>query len=85
MGTLFEAMAEGGEFNLLDIPHFDGGLFSEGGVVPLEASELGVLREATELDRGSVEPAIFEQPTGPGFESGARVSFHYPLGVLGRR
>ncbi len=78
-------MAEGGEFNLLDIPHFDGGLFSEGGVVPLEAPELGVLREATELDWGSVEPAIFEQPTGPGFESGARVSFHYPLGVLGRR
>jgi hypothetical protein len=45
--------------------HFDGGLFSEGGVVPLEASELGVLREATELDRGSVEPADLRAADGP--------------------
>ncbi len=74
VGTLFEAMAEGGEFNLLDIPHFDGGLFSEGGVVPLEASELGVLREATDLDWGSVEPAIFgtlfERSMDPSARSG---------------
>ncbi len=79
VGTLFEAMAEGGEFNLLDIPHFDGGLFSEGGVVPLEASELGVLREATDLDWGSVEPAIFgtlfERSMDP--SQRARLGAHY--------
>jgi hypothetical protein len=59
VGALFDAMAQGGEFSLVDIPHFDGGLFSDGGVVPLEASELRVLREASRLDWGSVEPAIF--------------------------
>ncbi len=79
VGDLFEAMAEGGEFNLLDIPHFDGGLFSEGGVVPLEESELGVLREATELDWGSVEPAIFgtlfERSMDP--SQRARLGAHY--------
>jgi hypothetical protein len=52
-------MASGGEFTLEDIPQFDGGLFSDGESVPLEASELKVLREAARLDWGSVEPAIF--------------------------
>lgn len=55
---LFEAMSRGGEFGLQDIPRFNGGLFSDVGIVPLEASELKVLREAARLDWGSVEPAI---------------------------
>ena len=79
VGALFDAMAAGGEFNLLDIPHFDGGLFSDGGVVPLEASELRVLREATGLDWGSVEPAIFgtlfERSLDPSHR--ARLGAHY--------
>src|SRR5215218_869295 len=56
---LFDAMSTGGEFSLEDIPHFDGGLFSDGDVVPLEAGELRVLAEAARLDWSSVEPAIF--------------------------
>ncbi len=59
VGALFGAMAEGGEFDLLEVPHFDGGLFSDGGVVALEATELPALGEASRLDWGSVEPAIF--------------------------
>ncbi len=47
--------------------------------MPLEASELGVLREATELDWGSVEPAIFgtlfERSMDP--SQRARLGAHY--------
>src|SRR5215203_2526922 len=79
VGALFDAMAKGGEFSLVDIPHFDGGLFSDGGVVPLEASELQVLREASRLDWGSVEPAIFgtlfERSLDP--SQRARLGAHY--------
>jgi hypothetical protein len=79
VGALFDAMAQGGEFNLLDIPHFDGGLFSDGGVVELEASELKMLREAARLDWGSVEPAIlgtlFERSLDP--SQRARLGAHY--------
>jgi type II restriction/modification system DNA methylase subunit YeeA len=79
VGALFGAMAEGGEFNLLDIPHFDGGLFSDGGVVALEASELRALGEASRLDWGSVEPAIFgtlfERSLDPAQR--ARLGAHY--------
>ena len=77
VGALFDAMAAGGEFNLLDVPHFDGGLFSDGGVVPLEASELRVLREATNLDWDSVEPAIF----GTLFERSLDPNQRAPLGA----
>jgi hypothetical protein len=59
VSTLFDAMATGGEFSLEDIPHFDGGLFSDGDAVPLEVEELRVLAEAALLDWSSVEPAIF--------------------------
>src|SRR5215216_3293414 len=46
VSALFEAMATGGEFSLEDIPHFDGGLFSDGDLVLLEAAELKILAEA---------------------------------------
>jgi type II restriction/modification system DNA methylase subunit YeeA len=76
---LFDAMSTGGEFSLEDIPHFDGGLFSEGGVVPLEAGELKVLAEAARLDWSSVEPAIFgtlfERSLDP--SQRARLGAHY--------
>jgi hypothetical protein len=79
VGALFDAMAAGSEFTLMEVPHFDGGLFSDGRVVPLEASELRVLREATNLDWGSVEPAIFgtlfERSLDP--SQWARLGAHY--------
>ena len=56
---LFAAMATGGDFLLEDIPHFDGGLFNDADVVPLEPGELRILAEAGGLDWGSVEPTIF--------------------------
>ncbi len=59
IGELFGAMATGGEFSLEDVPHFNGGLFTDAEAVPLKADELRVLVEAARLDWGSVDPAIF--------------------------
>ncbi len=39
IGELFGAMATGGEFSLEDVPHFNGGLFTDAEVVPLKADE----------------------------------------------
>src|SRR5215213_10496264 len=79
VSALFDAMATGGEFSLEDIPHFDGGLFSDGDVVPLEAGELRVLAGAARLDWSSVEPAIFgtlfERSLDP--SQRARLGAHY--------
>jgi hypothetical protein len=76
---LFNAMSTGGEFSLEDIPHFDGGLFSDGDAVPLEAEELRVLAEASRLDWSSVEPTIFgtlfERSLDP--SQRARLGAHY--------
>ena len=72
-------MSTGGEFSLEDILHFDGGLFSDGDVVPLEAGELRVLAGAARLDWSSVEPAIFgtlfERSLDP--SQRARLGAHY--------
>ncbi len=57
--ALFGAMAEGGEFFVEDIRHFNGGLFSDDDVVELRAEEIGVLAESARLEWGSVEPAVF--------------------------
>ncbi len=77
--ALFDAMSTGGEFSLEDILHFNGGLFSNGDVVPLEAGELRVLAEAARLDWESVEPAIFgtlfERSLDP--SQRARLGAHY--------
>ncbi len=62
-----------------DIPYFDGGLFSDGDAVPLEAAELKLLAEAARLDWSSVEPAIFgtlfERSLDP--SQRARLGAHY--------
>jgi type II restriction/modification system DNA methylase subunit YeeA len=60
VGALFEAMRDGGEFSLEDIPRFNGGLYEMGEAVPLTPEEMKLLAEAARLDWGSVEPAIFE-------------------------
>ena len=76
---LFDVMAVGGDFLLEDIPYFDGGLFSDGETVPLEAEELKILLEAARLDWASVEPTIFgtlfERSLDPSQRS--RLGAHY--------
>ncbi len=79
IGDLFGVMATGGDFLLEDIPYFDGGLFSDTDVVPVEPQELKILTETAHLDWGSVEPAIFgtlfERSMDP--SQRARLGAHY--------
>ncbi|MDQ3658924.1 MAG: class I SAM-dependent DNA methyltransferase, partial [Actinomycetota bacterium] len=79
IGALFEAMRDGGEFSLEDIPRFNGGLYETGDVVPLTPDEMKLLAEAARLDWGSVEPAIFgtlfERSLDPAQR--ARLGAHY--------
>ncbi|MDQ3695223.1 MAG: class I SAM-dependent DNA methyltransferase [Chloroflexota bacterium] len=56
---LLAAMRDGGDFNLQDVPRFNGGLFVVIDPVPLTGPDLAILAEAARLDWGSVEPAIF--------------------------
>ena len=76
---LFAAMAEGGEFALEDVPHFNGGLFTGEEALHLELREIRILLEAARLDWGSVEPAIFgtlfERSMDP--TQRARLGAHY--------
>ncbi len=59
---LFAAMATGdSEFGFTAIHHFNGGLFRSGDdtVLDLTHEDMGILRNAAELDWARVEPAIF--------------------------
>lgn len=56
---LFRAMAEGGDFALEDILHFNGGLFSDSDVLELEAEEIAQLIKTDERRWEDVEPSIF--------------------------
>jgi len=56
---LFLAMREGGYFGSSEIAHFNGGLFAQIDIVPLEPADIATLADAAALDWSSVEPAIF--------------------------
>jgi hypothetical protein len=57
--ALFRAMADGGFFGADDIAHFNGGLFADDEVIPLQREDLSVLLRACKLDWAAIEPAIF--------------------------
>jgi len=57
--SLFEAMTQGGRFGVERIHYFDGGLFSDSSVIPLQPKEIDILRRASALNWGQIEPAIF--------------------------
>ncbi|MBI5660089.1 MAG: class I SAM-dependent DNA methyltransferase [Nitrosomonadales bacterium] len=56
---LFKAMRRGGDFALEDIHWFNGGLFEQVEVLPLELREIKMLRAAAMLDWSGIEPSIF--------------------------
>jgi type II restriction/modification system DNA methylase subunit YeeA len=56
---LFAAMTEGGRFGVDRIYHFNGTLFTDADVIPLDDEEIRVLRKAASLDWSQIEPAIF--------------------------
>lgn len=59
LGQLFDAMAEGGDFGIETIRHFNGNLFTDSPVLELSASEIKRVQTAASLDWSAVDPSIF--------------------------
>ncbi|MGH6678009.1 MAG: class I SAM-dependent DNA methyltransferase, partial [Bradyrhizobium sp.] len=57
--SLFEAMEHGGEFDLTDIAHFNGGLFDGRRAIRLDGGDIGLLVAAGSLDWSQIDPTIF--------------------------
>jgi type II restriction/modification system DNA methylase subunit YeeA len=58
--NLFRAMRKDhGTFGATSIPWFNGGLFDDDEVLPLNSLQIRALGEATRLDWGAIEPSIF--------------------------
>jgi type II restriction/modification system DNA methylase subunit YeeA len=79
LDRLFDAMEEGGEFDLTEIRHFNGGLFDGRKSLPLEADEISLLAEAGKLHWDQIDPTIFgtlfERFLDP--EKRAQIGAHY--------
>ena len=58
-GELFEAMRNGGTAAFEPIEWFNGGLFEDSDVLPLDVADLQHLREAAKLEWDEIEPSIF--------------------------
>ncbi len=56
---LFTAMTRGGFFGVESIPWFNGGLFNDDEVLPLDVEDLKIAHRAAQLDWSVIEPAIF--------------------------
>src|ERR1700724_4183731 len=52
-------MENGGEFDLTDIAHFNGGLFDGRRAIQLDDGDIGLLVEAGNLDWSLIDPTIF--------------------------
>jgi hypothetical protein len=60
LDRLFTAMEhEGGEFDLTEIRHFNGGLFDGRRALVLDQDEIALLAVAGSLDWGQIDPTIF--------------------------
>ncbi|NLS69343.1 class I SAM-dependent DNA methyltransferase [Bradyrhizobium brasilense] len=77
--SLFEAMEHGGEFDLTDIAHFNGGLFDGRRALPLDQGDIELLVDAGGLDWSMIDPTIFgtlfERFLDPGKR--AQIGAHY--------
>ncbi len=79
IGQLFDAMADGGDFGLDAIRHFNGDLFADGDVLELTADEIDSIQAATRLDWSEVDPSIFGTLFERGMDPGKRsqLGAHY--------
>jgi hypothetical protein len=77
LSALFRAMQGGGPFGPVRIPKFNGGLFTDDAVLPLERGDLAVLRTVAALDWRRIEPSIF----GTLFERGLDPAKRSQLGA----
>lgn len=77
--SLFQAMERGGEFDLTDIAHFNGGLFDGRRALPLDRVDIELLVDAGGLDWSMIDPTIFgtlfERFLDPGKR--AQIGAHY--------
>jgi type II restriction/modification system DNA methylase subunit YeeA len=76
---LFAAMATGGFYAMEDIPHFNGRLFDDSTVLPLDSESMDILQRVSQLDWSSIEPSIlgtlFERSLDPAKR--AQLGAHY--------
>jgi type II restriction/modification system DNA methylase subunit YeeA len=56
---LFAAMESGGDYDLTEIAHFNGGLFDGRRAMALKSDEIGLLQAAASLDWSQIDPTIF--------------------------
>ena len=79
LGQLFAAMSSGGFFAMEDIPHFNGRLFDDAAVLPLDSEGMAILARVGLLDWSSIEPSIlgtlFERSLDPAKR--AQLGAHY--------
>jgi hypothetical protein len=72
-------MESGGDFDLNEIAHFNGGLFDGRRALPLQFDEIGLLQAAATLDWSQIDPTIFgtlfERFLDPGKR--AQIGAHY--------
>jgi len=59
VGSLFSAMATGGDFGADRIAHFDGDVFKDAEALELTGPELAQLASVTALDWAAIDPSIF--------------------------
>jgi hypothetical protein len=74
---LFQQMAHGGLYGLDRVDWFNGSLFKDDTILPLEADDLKLLEEVAALGWSAIEPAIF----GTLFERGLDPSKRSQLGT----
>lgn len=83
---LFEAMRDGGDFAMNDIPWFNGGLFRQIDVPPLATEDVVQLLEAARMGWGEIEPAIlgtlFERGLNPDMRSQLGAHYTDPATIL---
>src|SRR6266545_646688 len=77
LSTLFRAMNTGGYFGSDRILHFNGGLFDNDNVLPLDSADMDIIADIDALDWGAIEPSIF----GTLFERGLDPSKRSQLGA----
>jgi len=77
LGQLFQAMSTGGYFGLETIRHFNGSLFDDPAVLPLDAPDIERMAASAALDWSAVDPSIF----GTLFERGLDPAKRSQLGA----
>ena len=78
-GDLFRVMAKGGRVGFETVAWFNGGLFDDGAVLPLETADIETVLAAANLDWSEIDPSIlgtlFERGLDPGKR--AQLGAHY--------